>query len=153
MTTDRIATVETELELVKELLVTTARHAERAHDDNDTLRMELRESSRRTEAVIEKLSQDMNATHQRMDSFIDGIQRLVTQQQERVNQHDARIERLEDIAQSVLNVQVQTARRIELLEQQIELQRQANDEHRRTTDAALERIDRVLDYLMRRDGE
>jgi hypothetical protein len=174
MTTDRITTVETKLELVEELLVATARHAERAHDDNDALRVEMRRSSERMDASIAalvsavsetntqvgQLAQTVTLTNRRVDSFTDGVQRLITRQQDSVSQHTARLERLEDIAQSVLNVQVQTARRIELLEQQIELQRQSldlqrrvNDEHRRTTDAALERIDRVLDYLVRRDGE
>jgi len=205
----RISTVESKLDLVEDILLRVARHAERANDHNDELRQELRDSSARTEATIAKLSQDvaatnarMDATHQRMDSFIDGIQRLVTQQQERVNQHEARVERLEDIAQSFLNVQVQTTRRVELLEQrlelqqqqfgqqqqqldlqrrqigqqqqqldlqqeqigqqrqqldlqrqQIELDRQRDEEFRRSTSAALDRIDRILDYLVRQAGQ
>jgi len=183
----RIATVENDLDLVKELLLTTARHAERAHEDNDALRQELRASSARTEAAIaatnqkvDALTETVAATNQRVDAFVDGIQRLVTQQQERINQHEARVERLEDIAQTVLNGQVQATRRLDLLEQQVaqqqqqielqqqqieqqqqlfnlqrqqlELDRQRDEEFRRSTGAALERIDRILDYLVRQAG-
>lgn len=73
-----------------------------------------------------------------MDEFVFQVQRLLTNNAERALSLEGQIERHEAM--------------IRRLDRNYETQQQALTEYRITTNAALEKIDRVLDYLMRRDG-
>ncbi|MDY6898886.1 MAG: 6-aminohexanoate hydrolase, partial [Cyanobacteriota bacterium] len=81
-----------------------------------------------------ELSESQAQLNQRLDSFIFSSQRLLTQQAERLIRLEGQTERLEGIVQML-------ARNYQ------ELQR-STQEFQRTSNAALERIDRILDYLL-----
>jgi hypothetical protein len=55
MSDDRIVVVESKLDLVEEILLRVARHAERANEHNDALRQEWLDRAARTDVEIEQL--------------------------------------------------------------------------------------------------
>jgi septal ring factor EnvC (AmiA/AmiB activator) len=102
--------------------------------DMEEVRRLLQETAR-SQATTQ---QQLDALGQRVDSFVFEAQRLFTQEAERLNRLEPQIERAEAIIQRLDR---------NYTEQQAQLA-----EFRLTTNAALERIDRVLDYLMRQTG-
>jgi predicted RNase H-like nuclease (RuvC/YqgF family) len=74
----------------------------------------------------------------KVDEFVFQAQRLLTNNAERISIVEGQADRHEAT--------------IQRLDRSYEAQQQAQNEFRITTGAALERIDRVLDYLMRQSG-
>jgi chromosome segregation ATPase len=174
MTTNRLERIETDLETVKELLVSTARYAESANSTLDRLSQRMddhavesqrleRQLTQRMEGLaqqqaqtasrmeglaqrMDELAQQQAQTAARLDEFIYQSQRLLTQNAERMIQHEGRLERLDGVMAMLSRLQDRQQAQIERMDRDYE-------EHRRTTNAALERIDRLLDYLIRRDQE
>lgn len=104
------------------------------------------EAQAATERQIERLSEAQAATeaqvertNQRLDEFIFQVQRLLSRDAERPDIVEGRIERLEAISQR--------------LDRNYEAQQSQFQEFQITTRASQERQERVLDYLLRRDGE
>jgi hypothetical protein len=85
-----------------------------------------------TEAQLER-------TDQRLNEFIFQVQRLLSRDAERLDIVEGRIERLEAIAQR--------------LDRNYEAQQTQFQEFQLTTRASQERQERLLEYLLRRDGE
>lgn len=113
----------------------------------------------RVAALTEQNSQQLSRLDARVDEFVFQAQRLISQQAERLNVSEARLERMESIAASLTrNEEANRARlnrldeTIERLDRNYEIAQSNFAEFQRTTNAALERIDRVLDYLMRQQG-
>jgi chromosome segregation ATPase len=104
------------------------------------------EAQAATERQIERLFEAQAATEaqlertdQRLNEFIFQVQRLLSRDAERLDIVEGRIERLEAIAQR--------------LDRNYEAQQAQFQEFQITTRASQERQERVLDYLLRRDGE
>jgi methyl-accepting chemotaxis protein len=174
MTTNRLERIETDLETVKELLVSTARYAESANSTLDRLSQRMDDHAVESQRLERQLTQRMDGLAQRMDElaqqqaqtaarldeFIYQSQRLLTQNAERMIQHEGRLERLDGVMAMLSRLQDRQQAQLEnqqsqMAHQQAQIERMDRDyeEHRRTTNAALERIDRLLDYLIRRDQE
>ncbi len=137
----RIDTIEDELETVKRLLVSAASYAESANQGLERLT----ERQDRTQAQLDRLSSKVDdlttiqsQTSSRLDEFIFQVQRLLTQNAERLIRVEGQADRLEAL--------------LIRLDRNYETQQSQFLEFQRTTNAALERIDRVVDYLMRRQG-
>ncbi len=97
-----------------------------------------------TQAQLDRLSL-------RIDSFVFEVGRLFTQQSERLDRSEGQTERLEAIVQMLnRNYQAQQSQLQELQRATTEFQR-ASQEYQRSNSAALERIDRILDYLLRQN--
>ena len=131
MTQQRLDRIEDEFETVKQLLASAASYAEMAHQGL----AELTIKQDRTQIQLDQLSVKLDQTDTRLNEFIFHTQRLFTQAGTRVEQLEGRTERLENI--------------VELLNRNYQVQQNQFSEFQRTTNAALERIDRVLDYLLR----
>ncbi|WP_404785093.1 hypothetical protein [Altericista sp. CCNU0014] len=84
-------------------------------------------------------SAQLEQTSQRLDEFIFQAQRLLSRDAERLDNAEGRIERLEAIAQR--------------LDRNYEAQQSQFQEFQMTTRASQDRQERILDYLLRRDGE
>ncbi len=104
------------------------------------------EAQAATEAQLERTSlaqaateAQLERTNQRLDEFIFQVQRLLSRDAERLDIVEGRIERLEAIAQR--------------LDRNYEAQQSQFREFQITTRASQERQERVLEYLLRRDGE
>ncbi len=160
--TQRLDNVEDELETVKQLLVSTASYSESANrkidrlveaqDRTQSYLDELSVKQDRTQSYLDELSvkQDRTQSHldqqkeridqlsDKVDAFITHTQRLFTKTGSEVEETKARTERLEALMLK--------------LDRNYEEQKSQSQEFQRTTVAALERIDRVLDYLMRQQG-
>ena len=91
----------------------------------------LAESQAQTQTQLDQLSS-------RVSEFVFHVQRLLTQQGERLIPLEGQAERLEAV--------------VRLLNRNYEAQQSQLQEFQQTTNAALERIDRVLDYLLREQG-
>ena len=85
---------------------------------------------------------------------------MLTQTSERTNQHGVHVDRLDGVMAMLTRLSNQQDARLanqeaQLAHQQAQIERMDRDyaEHQRTTSAALERIDRLLDYLICRDQE
>lgn len=87
---------------------------------------------------IGELSVSLARLDARIDEFVFQAQRLLTGQAERLERVEGQAERADAI--------------ITRLDRNYEAQQSQLAEFRITTNAALERIDRVLDYLMRQQG-
>lgn len=130
----RLNTVETDLETVKQLLVSAASYAESANEGLDRLTVridELTTAQSQSQTQLYQLSE-------RVEQFIFHSQRLFTQQAERLERLEGQTERLEAI--------------IPMLNRNYEAQQAQMREFQVITNAALERMDRILDYLMRQVG-
>jgi chromosome segregation ATPase len=93
----------------------------------------------RTSAAQAATEAQLERTNQRLNEFIFQVQRLLSRDAERLDIVEGRIERLEAIAQR--------------LDRNYEAQQSQFQEFQITTRASQERQERVLEYLLRRDGE
>jgi chromosome segregation ATPase len=137
----RLDRIEDEFETVKQLLASAARYAESANAKID----QLSDRQDRTQAQLDQLSRKVDdlttiqsQTESRLDEFIFQVQRLLTQNAERLIRVEGQADRLEAL--------------LLRLDRNYEAQQSQFLEFQRTTNAALERIDRVVDYLMRQQG-
>jgi hypothetical protein len=73
--------------------------------------------------------------------------------EERFESIETRMDRIEAAMEHLTQSQIRAFEGLSTLTQIVEAEREDSREALRTNSAALERIDRVLDYLMRRDGE
>ncbi|MTJ50539.1 6-aminohexanoate hydrolase [Dolichospermum sp. UHCC 0259] len=142
MTTEqRLDRVETEFATIRQLLISAATYAESANRRTDELGIkqdrtqimldELGTKQDRTQTQLDKLSS-------RVDEFIFHTQRLFNKAGGEIEETKARTERLEALMLK--------------LDRNYEEQKSQFQEYQLTTNAALERIDRVLDYLLRQSG-
>nr|WP_322685206.1 6-aminohexanoate hydrolase [Nostoc sp. DedQUE07]MDZ8131384.1 6-aminohexanoate hydrolase [Nostoc sp. DedQUE07] len=153
--TQRLDHVEDELETVKQLLVSTASYAESAnrrldeltikqdrtqsHLDELTIKQDRTQSHLdQLEVRIDRVGAKVDQLSDRVDSFITHTQRLFTKAGSEIEETKARTERLEALMLK--------------LDRNFEEQKSQFQEFQLTTGAALERIDRVLDYLLRQQG-
>lgn len=172
----RLDAIEDELETAKRLLVSAASYAESANlgferlterQDRTTVQLDrLTERQDRTQAHLDQLSERQDRTQaqldrltvtvenisqkvddltvaqaqsqSRMDEFVFQAQRLFTQSAERLIRVEGQTERLEALVQR--------------LDRNYSAQQSQLQEFQQTTGAALERIDRILDYLLRQQG-
>ena len=142
MTTEqRLDRVETEFATIRQLLISAATYAESANRRID----ELGTKQDRTQIMLDELGtkQDRTQTQldqlsSRVDEFIFHTQRLFNKAGSEIEETKARTERLEALMLK--------------LDRNYEEQKSQFQEYQLTTNAALERIDRVLDYLLRQSG-
>ncbi len=165
----RLDNVEDELETVKQLLVSTASYAESASRRLDQLTIkqdrtqsnldqigvqldqltikqdrtqvhldELTIKQDRTQSNLDQLGVRVDQLSDKVDSFITHTQRLFTKAGGEIEETKARTERLEALMLR--------------LDRNYEEQKSQFQEFKLTTGAALERIDRILDYLLRQQG-
>ncbi|MCX5981719.1 MAG: 6-aminohexanoate hydrolase [Nostocales cyanobacterium LacPavin_0920_SED1_MAG_38_18] len=142
MTTEqRLDRVEAEFATIRQLLISAATYAESANRRID----ELGTKQDRTQIMLDELGtkQDRTQTQldqlsSRVDEFIFHTQRLFNKAGSEIEETKARTERLEALMLK--------------LDRNYEEQKSQFQEYQLTTNAALERIDRVLDYLLRQSG-
>lgn len=144
----RLNVVETDLETVKQLLISAASYAESANRGLDRLTAaqaqtqtqvdQLTAAQTQTQSRLEQLVESQTQLDERVEQFIFHSQRLVTQHADRLDRLEGQTERLEAI--------------VRMLNRNYEAQQSQLREFQATTNAALERIDRVLDYLVRQSG-
>ncbi|MCC5617295.1 6-aminohexanoate hydrolase, partial [Nostoc sp. CHAB 5836] len=92
----------------------------------------------RTQSQLDQIGVRVDQLSDRLDSFITHTQRLFTKAGGEIEETKARTERLEALMLK--------------LDRGFEEQKSQFQEFQLTTGAALERIDRVLDYLLRQQG-
>ena len=156
MTTEqRLDRVETEFAAIRQLLISAATYAESANrridelgtkqDRTQIMLDELGTKQDRTQIMLDELGtkQDRTQTQldqlsSRVDEFIFHTQRLFNKAGGEIEETKARTERLEALMLK--------------LDRNYEEQKSQFQEYQLTTNAALERIDRVLDYLLRQSG-
>ena len=92
-----------------------------------------------TQVSINQMSNRVGQLSSRVDEFVFQSQRLFGQQATRLISVEGQTERLEAIAKK--------------LDRDYEQQKASLNEYRITTDATLERIDRILDYLVKGSGD
>lgn len=158
----RLDRIEDEFETVKQLLASAARYASSANEGLDRLterqdrtQNQLDQLGSRVDRLTTAQSQTQNQLDQltskideltvaqaqsqsRLDEFVFQAQRLFTQNAERLIRLEGQTERLEALVQR--------------LDRNYSAQQSQLQEFQQTTGAALERIDRVLDYLLRQQG-
>jgi chromosome segregation ATPase len=158
----RLDRIEDEFETVKQLLASAARYAESANEGLDRLterqdrtQVQLDQLGSKVDRLTTAQSQTQNQLDQltskvdeltvaqaqsqsRLDEFVFQAQRLFTQNAERLIRLEGQTERLEALVQR--------------LDRNYSAQQSQLQEFQQTTGAALERIDRVLDYLLRQLG-
>ncbi|MBE8965814.1 6-aminohexanoate hydrolase [Nostocales cyanobacterium LEGE 12452] len=151
----RLDHVEDELETVKRLLVSTASYAESAnrrldeltikqdrtqsHLDDLTIKQDRTQSHLDQLGVrVDQIGEKVDQVSDKVDNFITHTQRLFTKAGSEIEETKARTERLEALMLK--------------LDRNFEEQKSQFQEFQLTTGAALERIDRVLDYLLRQQG-
>jgi len=132
--TQRLDHVEDELETVKRLLVSTASYAESSSRRLDELTIK----QDRTQSHLDQIGVRVDQLSDKVDSFITHTQRLFTKTGSEIEETKVRTERLEALMLK--------------LDRNFEEQKSQFQEFQLTTGAALERIDRVLDYLLRQQG-
>lgn len=144
----RLDRIEDEFETVKQLLASAARHAESANVKIDRLS----DRQDRTQVQLDQLNNTVNdlttsqsQTESRLAEFIFQAQRLITQQAERLIRVEGQANRLEAII-------LRLDRNYEAQQAQLQELQRSNQEFQQSTTAALERIDRILDYLLRQQG-
>ena len=158
----RIDQLEDEFDTVKQLLASAARYSESANQKAD-----------RNEDQILALQQSQSITESRLQEFIFQSQRIHIRLGEASEQYAGRLDRLDGVAAMLSRVQDQQSARLNqqqtiieqqqtiieqqqtIIEQQqtiIEQQRQEFEEFRRSITAAQEHTDRLLDYLLRQQG-
>ncbi|MEH2279265.1 MAG: 6-aminohexanoate hydrolase [Nostoc sp.] len=137
----RLDYVEDELETVKRLLVSTASYAESANRRLDELTIKQDRTQSHLDqlgARVDQVGGKVDQLSDQVDSFITHTQRLFTKRGAEIEETKARTERLEALMLK--------------LDRNFEEQKSQFQEFQLTTGAALERIDRVLDYLLRQQG-
>ncbi len=107
---------------------------------------QLEESQRRTQAQINQLVEVQLQTQttvkqmsSRVDEFVFQTQRLLSQHAGRLNTVEGQTDRFEAV--------------IKKLDRNYEEQKASLNEYQKTTNATLERIDRILDYLVKGSGD
>jgi len=163
MTTEqRLDRVETEFATIRQLLISAATYAESANrridelgtkqdrtqimldelgakqDRSQIMLDELGAKQDRTQTQLDQLGMRIDQLSSRVDEFIFHTQRLFNKAGGEIEETKARTERLEAIMLK--------------LDRNYEEQKSQFQEYQLTTNAALERIDRVLDYLLRQSG-
>ncbi|MBD2211253.1 6-aminohexanoate hydrolase [Nostoc linckia FACHB-104] len=119
--------------------LTTAQNRTQTHLDQMGERIDqLTAAQNRTQTQLEQMGGRVDQMSSRMDEFIFHTQRIFNQQATVLERADGRSLALEAIVQR--------------LDRNYEEQKSQFLEFQRTTGAALERIDRVLDYLLRQQG-
>ena len=149
MTTEqRLDRVETEFATIRQLLISAATYAESANrridelgtkqDRTQIMLDELGAKQDRTQTQLDQLGMRIDQLSSRVDEFIFHTQRLFNKAGGEIEETKARTERLEAIMLK--------------LDRNYEEQKSQFQEYQLTTNAALERIDRVLDYLLRQSA-
>ncbi|BAY96018.1 MULTISPECIES: hypothetical protein [unclassified Tolypothrix] len=142
MTTEqRLDRVEDDLAIVKQLLTSAATYAESANRRLDELTIKQDRTQSQIDQLgtrIDQIGARVDQLSGKVDSFVSHTQRLFTKAGGEVEETKARTERLEALMLR--------------LDRNFEEQRSEFQEFKRTTGATLERIDRVLDYLLRQQG-
>ncbi len=163
MTTEqRLDRVETEFATIRQLLISAATYAESANrridelgtkqdrtqimldelgtkqDRSQIMLDELGAKQDRSQTQLDQLGMRVDQLSSRVDEFIFHTQRLFNKAGGEIEETKARTERLEAIMLK--------------LDRNYEEQKSQFQEYQLTTNAALERIDRVLDYLLRQSG-
>ena len=163
MTTEqRLDRVETEFATIRQLLISAATYAESANrridelgakqdrtqimldelgakqDRSQIMLDELGTKQDRSQTQLDQLGMRVDQLSSRVDEFIFHTQRLFNKAGGEIEETKARTERLEAIMLK--------------LDRNYEEQKSQFQEYQLTTNAALERIDRVLDYLLRQSG-
>ncbi|MEM9925106.1 MAG: hypothetical protein AAF915_15370 [Cyanobacteria bacterium P01_D01_bin.50] len=100
---------------------------------------QLAEAQIQTQVSINQMSNRVNQLSGRVDEFVFQAQRLLSQHAGRLDNVEGRTERLEAIARK--------------RDRDYEEQKTSLAEYRITTNATLERIDRILDYLVKGSGD
>ncbi|MEH2244643.1 6-aminohexanoate hydrolase [Nostoc sp.] len=139
--TQRLDHVEDELETVKRLLVSTASYAESANRRLDELTIKQDRTQSHLDQLggrVDQVGGKVDQLSDKIDSFITHTQRLFTKAGSEIEETKARTERLEALMLK--------------LDRNFESQKSQFQEFQLSTGAALERIDRVLDYLLRQQG-
>jgi chromosome segregation ATPase len=168
-TEERLTTVEDDLDSVKKLLASAARYAESANQGLDRLTErfdgltvkvdeltmaqamtqtqldrlgsrvdQLVESQAQTQTQLGQLTQKVDQLTERVDSFVYHAQRLFAALGERLVPVEGQTERFEPV--------------IKMLARNYEAQQSQLREFQVSTTASLERIDRILDYLLKQSG-
>ena len=149
MTTEqRLDRVETEFATIRQLLISAATYAESANrridelgtkqDRTQIMLDELGAKQDRSQTQLDQLGMRVDQLSSRVDEFIFHTQRLFNKAGGEIEETKARTERLEAIMLK--------------LDRNYEEQKSQFQEYQLTTNAALERIDRVLDYLLRQSA-
>jgi len=149
MTTEqRLDRVETEFATIRQLLISAATYAESANrridelgtkqDRTQIMLDELGAKQDCTQSQLDQLGMRVDQLSSRVDEFIFHTQHLFNKAGGEIEETKARTERLEAIMLK--------------LDRNYEEQKSQFQEYQLTTNAALERIDRVLDYLLRQSG-
>ncbi len=133
------ASAEEELETVRQLLISAASYAESSHERLDRLTEKMDRYAEERQQRDREIDERLDRLDTRVSEVIFHAERLIGNWSRYSQQNNHRIERLEQI---LANQERMMAR-----------QQEEYQEFRRTTTAALERIDRILDYLMRRDRD
>ncbi|MEH1833467.1 MAG: 6-aminohexanoate hydrolase [Nostoc sp.] len=137
----RLDYVEDELETVKRLLVSTASYAESANRRLDELTIKQDRTQSHLDQLggrVDQVGGKVDQLSDKVDSFITHTQRIFTKAGNETEETKARTERLEALMLK--------------LDRNFDEQKSQFQEFQLTTGAALERIDRVLDYLLRQQG-
>ena len=145
MATQRLDRVEDELAAVRQLLASAASYAESANRGLNQLAIkvdDLTAAQTRTQHQLAQLTEKVDRVSGRVDEFVFQAQRLFTQQAERLNRTEGQADRLEAVVQLL-------TRNYEAQQTQLQEFQRSTLEFQRTTNAVLERIDRVLGYLLR----
>ena len=161
-TQQRLDRVETEFATIRQLLISAATYAESANrridelgtkqdrtqimldelgakqDRSQIMLDELGAKQDRTQTQLDQLGMRIDQLSSRVDEFIFHTQRLFNKAGGEIEETKARTERLEAIMLK--------------LDRNYEEQKSQFQEYQLTTNAALERIDRVLDYLLRQSA-
>ncbi len=95
----------------------------------------------RTPNQLDQLTEKVDRVSGGVDEFVFQAQRLFTQQAEPLNRTEGQADRLEAVVQLL-------TRNYEAQQTQLQEFQRSTLEFQRTTNAALERFDRVLDYLL-----
>ncbi|NET08441.1 MAG: 6-aminohexanoate hydrolase [Merismopedia sp. SIO2A8] len=162
MTTEqRLNRLEDEFSTVKELLMSAARYAESANAKLDRLA----ERGERTQTHLDQLAEKVDSLtdaqertqgqldqlSERVDSFVFEAQRLFNQQAQRLNRLEGHTESLSAVVQMLNRTHQASQSQLQELQRATQEFQRASLEYQRSNTAAIERIDRVLDYLLRQD--
>ena len=132
--TQRLDKVENELETVKQLLTSTAQIVDRNAQQIDNLT----ERIDRNAQQIDILTANQGVSQERLNELIAHSQTEA-----------ARVDRIDTATEALQQASLRMAQLMERYGQALEIQMRDFQELKRTTNATLERMDRILDYLIR----
>ena len=151
----RLDRIEDEFETVKQLLASAARYAESANKKLDRLS----EKQDRTQTQLDQLAvrvDELTAaqahTQTQLDQLSGRVDEFILQASRVFAQQGERMIRVEGLTESLTGVVQRLDRNYQAQQSQLQESQQSTQEFQRTTNAALERIDRILDYLLRQQG-